>query len=272
MSTIPVLDSRIDALTCDYSDGSYQCKLTPNANGTVKADHKLNEAPELTRLLNEDAARFAVEIVSKRTFKSRLEQAAPYVASHVFSLDTAAITKRGAYARPGLIAVRDCELSTEHLTPAWRSIGPSVSVQVGQWLARTQHSDMESPLVSLLRFKTDETVRGHELRCRYVDPYYDILLHPATHAECAANESGAAAKTIMLAAWVAALSDADTRPAFRGTDTEPEPEDHMGYQLKAKLKDLDADCPAPGEDDYDPLRAATILLGADLITFDEGND
>ena len=271
MSTIPVLDSRIDALTCDYPDGSYQCKMTPTTGGTVKADHTLNEAPELERLLNEHAARFVVEIVSKRTFKSRLEQADPCGWSHQFNLDTAAITKRGAYARPGLIAVRDCELSTEHLAPAWRSVG-SVSVRAGQWLARTQHSDMESPLVSLLRFKTDETVRRHELRCRYVDPYYDILLHPATHTECAANETRPAAKTIMLAAWVAALSDAGTRPAFTGTDTDPEPEDHMGYQLKAKLKDLDAACPAPGEDDYDPLRAATILLAADLITFDDGDN
>ena len=73
---------------------------------------------------------------------------------------------------------------------------------------------------------------------------------------------------------MSALADANTRSAFGGSDDgegSGEQKEAIGYQLATKIKDLDPKCPAPGEDDYDPLRAATVLLGEDMITFSEGD-
>ena len=265
---IPVLDLRSDALTCDYPSASYRCALTPTSKGVVRVLHELEDAPELAELVSDDAARFAVEVVSKRTFRSRLEQADAGEWSQTFNLDAAGITKAEAQARPGLIAVRDCQLPVEGLGLAWRSLNAPVNVRAGQWLARAQHSELETPQNSLVKFIDAPSIGKTELRCLYVPPYYHIQIHPLTRSECAKNETGAAAKTVTLAAWVTALAHAGTQAVRNGT----EPDDHMGQQLKAVLSDLDPDCPAPGEDDYDPLRAATILSGADLITFDDRDD
>ena len=93
--------------------------------------------------------------------------------------------------------------------------------------------------------------------------------------ECQRNEAHPAAKTVMLAAFTAALADANRRSAFGGNendDGDGEAKESIGYQLEAKIKELDSDCPTPGQEDYDPLRAATILFGEDLITFDSVGD
>ena len=96
-------------------------------------------------------------------------------------------------------------------------------------------------------------------------------MNPDDFAECQSNEGQPAAKTVVLAAYVAALADANKRSAFGGIedgDEGGELKESIGYQLEAKVKALDPECPTPGEDDYDPLRAATVLLGEDMITFE----
>ncbi len=96
-------------------------------------------------------------------------------------------------------------------------------------------------------------------------------MNPDDLSECQQNEGQSAVKTVVLAAWVSALADAKGRSAFGGSEDGDGNGDEMesiGYQLAAKIKALDPECPAPGEDDYDPLRAATVLCGEELITFD----
>ena len=136
---------------------------------------------------------------------------------------------------------------------------------------RGQHAELTSPQTSLLRFVPDETLRRCEMRCRYAHPGYDIDMNPDDLSECQQNEGQSAAKTVVLAAWVAALADANRRSAFSGSEDgngNGEERESIGYQLAAKIKALDSKCPVPGEDDYDPLRAATVLNGEDMITFD----
>ena len=106
-------------------------------------------------------------------------------------------------------------------------------------------------------------------------------MNPDDLDECQRAESQPAAKTVVLAAYVAALADANKRSAFGGSedgngkgdgDGDGELKESIGYQLEAKIKALDPECPAPGEDDYDPLRAATVLLGEDMIMFESEGD
>ena len=276
MRIIPVLDSRADALSCDYPEGRYRCNMTTVRGGqAITAHHIIDGAPELDDLVANGLARFAVEIISSATFTSVLERAPEGLPSHTFDLDAATISKDGAQALPGLIAVRDCTLPVTRLSPAWQHIGGSVSVKAGQWLARGQHAELTSPQMSLLRFVPEPALRRFEMRCQYAHPGYEIRMNPDDLAECRQNEGQAAARTVMLAAYVSALADANQRSAFGGSDDEDgggELKESIGYQLEAKIKAIDPDCPAPGEEDYDPLRAATVLFGEDMITFESEGD
>ena len=272
MSVIPVLDSRADALSYDWPDGRYRCNMTTVRRGqAIRAQHIIEGAGELDDLIANGAARFAVEIVSSATFTSILERAPEGELFHTFDLDAATVAKEGAQARPGLIAVRDCTLPVVGLSPAWRDLGGTVAIRAGQWLARGQHAELTSPQTSLLRFVPNETLRPREMRCQYAHPVYEIAMNPDDLSECQQNEGQSAAKTVVLAAWVAALADASRQSAFSGSedgDGNGEERESIGYQLAAKIKALDSECPSPGEEDYDPLRAATVLLGEDMITFD----
>lgn len=276
MSIIPALDSRSDALSLDYPDGRYRCNMTTVRGGSaMTAKHVIDGAEALDELVTDGSARFAVEIVSAATFASVLELAPEGLSSHTFDLDASTVAKDGAQARPGLVAIRDCTLPIAELSPAWRDIGHSVAVRAGQWLARGQHAELTSPQTSLLRFVPDKSLSRCEMRCRYAHPGYEILMNPDDLAECQSNEGQPAAKTVVLAAYVAALADANKRSAFGGIedgDEGGELKESIGYQLEAKVKALDPECPTPGEDDYDPLRAATVLLGEDMITFEAEGD
>ena len=271
MSIIPVLDSRDDALSCDWPDADYRCVMTTVNDGqAARAVHMLTEARGLAELVAGGLAAFAVEVVSPATFTSQLHLAPEGSESHTFDIDAGAVSKEGAQARPGVVAVRDCELSLAQCRAAWHLQGESVRVAPGQWLARCQHSELTSPQTSLLRFIPDKALRRHEMRCAYAETSYEISMHPEDLAACQQDESNPAAKTVMLAAWTAALADANRRGAFGGSNDggdDGEQKESMAFQLEAKLKALDPKCPVPGEDDYDPLRAATVLLGSDMIDF-----
>ncbi len=103
-------------------------------------------------------------------------------------------------------------------------------------------------------------------------PHYEVSMHSDDLAACQDNEGHPAVKVVMLAAWTAALADAANQTAFAGGDSDDEEKEPLGLQLAAMIKDADPECPAPGEEDYDPIRAATLLAGSQLVVFDEQDD
>ncbi len=275
MNIIPTLDCRLDSLSCDYPEGMYGCTMISLRGGSaISARHDLSGAPDLDRLIIDGMASYAVEIVSSDTFTSSLTCAANGASNHEFNIDNATISLDGAQARPGIIAVHDCELATARLNGAWSDLGASVAVHAGQWLARGQHHNLASPKSSLLRFIGDDTVKSRELRCAYSHPIYQISMNHKDLKKCQQEPDHPTAKTILLAAFVAALADANGRPAFTGVheDGSEDQREAIGDQLAAQLKALDLECPTPGDDNYDPLRAASLLLGEDMIIFDLDGD
>ena len=277
MSIIPVLDARADTASCDYPLGSYACALTKLRSGSViRASHRLNGAPALSELIAAGAACFAVEIRSTATFTSQFHRAEQRESSHDVTINTDILARDGGQALPGLIATADCSLPLADCTDTWRELEHGIPVKAGQWLARAQHFDLQSPQQSLITFVADDAIQRGELRRKFVHtdyPHYEISMHSADLAACQGNEGHPAVKAVMLAAWTSALADAGTQPAFAGGETDDDEEkEPLGYQLAAMIRGADPDCPAPGEEDYDPLRAATLLSGNQLVVFDEEDD
>ncbi len=271
MNVVPVLDSRLDVLSCDWPQGKYSCQMTSVRDGSaIQVSHQIDEAEALIKLVESGSVRCAVEVTSPRTFSSSLELAPQGSWSHTLDLAPLKVAKDGAQARPGLLAVVDCKLPSTQLSAGWQAHGSDIEVRAGQWLARGQHAELSSPKTSLVKFvadqSADQSLKQGELRCRYAQTHYEVSMHPSDLTDCKQNLGHPSTKTILLAAYVCALADAAKQSAFGGaSDGDEQAKEPIGYQLEAAIKDLDPECPTPGEDDYDPLRAATILLRQEAI-------
>lgn len=277
MRIIPILDARSDVASCDYPLGGYECGLLALSSGSVlRVSHRINGAPALSALIASGAARFAVEVRSPATFTSQFHRAEPRESCHDLTIDADVLARDGGQALPVLIAAEDCSLALADCTDTWQQIANAVPVKAGQWLARAQHFDLSTPQQSLITFVADDAVKRGELRRQFVHseyPHYEISINSADLAACTGNEGDPAGNAVVLAAWTSALADAHNQPAFvgggPGSDDGKEP---LGDQLTAMIKSADPDCPAPGDDDYDPLRAATLLSGNELVVFKEDDE
>lgn len=271
MNIIPVLDTRADVLSCDWIDADYQCEVTQLAGrSNAKATHRIDGATELLDLVSVGSAKFAVEVTSPSTFRSFLNFASEGETSHTFNLGLG--DKANEQVRPGLIAVRSFVLADCNLSSVWRERKEEIFVQPGQWLARTQHSNLLSPEDGLLSFVADKSLPRSQMRCEYADPVYKVQMNPLDHRKCVSDPSQPAARAIVFAAYTAALADANQQNHYTGGEEGAESKGSLGIQLDAHLKALDPSCPTPGEEGYDPLRAASLLAGSELIQFDEGNE
>ena len=256
-------------LSCDWIDAEYRCEMTQLRGGArIKAAHRLRGADALSEFVERGTAKFAIEIVSPATLTAVLKLADAGETHHTFDLSVE-INSDGAQARPGLIAVSDCVVPVAQLSSAWQQHSESIAVRAGQWLARGQRSDLVSPQTGLMRFVPDDSVPRFQMTCQHIHPFYEIRMNKTDLEECQSNEGQPAAKTIMLSAYVAALADANHQIAFTGG--EDDTKEGIGYQLHDQIKALDPSCPTPGEEGYDPLRAATVLIGSEMIVFESEN-
>ena len=273
MSTaVPVLDARRGVESCDYPAAVYECRLTRRTSGgEATARHHLSGAPALEHLIRDGKARFAVEVRSAAAFASCLHIAEAGHTDHTVPIDGDDLAASGRQALPGLLAVEACPLPLSDCGEVWQRLGRRrVEAPAGHWLARAQHCDLLAPQHSLLRFveAAEGTLERGRMRLDFRGGdgpiRYEVSLHKDDIAACRRDASQPAARAATLAAWTAALADAGTNPAFTGDDNgarEP-----VGVQLAAFLGE--AGCSAPGDDDYDPVRAATELAGHEFLNFD----
>ena len=267
MSGVPVLDARPDVASCDYPAAAYECRVTSHSRGAVAiVRHELRGAPALEELIQHGKARFAVEVRSPAAFTGRLHIAEKGERRHEVPVGGEELAAADCQVLPGLLAVEACSLSLRDCGESWRRLGKSRRVPAGLWLARAQHHDVRTPQQSLLTFVEDidgTLERGHmRIGFRHDgSPLYEVSMHKDDLAACLSDASRPAAQAVVLAAWTAALADAGTQHAFSGNDAgEREP---LGAQLADLLHNVK--CPAPGEDNYDPLLAATSLQGHELL-------
>ena len=271
MTRVPVLDLRADAVNCDYETGSYVCTVRGHGRRDVLVvDHRLDGCPPLEALITSGKARFCVEVCSTSSFKSELHAADAGACSQRIDLDSGMFAHGAPQVLPGIVAFSGCDLPTDACTEPWRRLGGSLPAAAGQHLAHGQHINLQSARHSIISFVADPSMQRGHLRRRYVhvgQPRYEIGLHPDDLALCKAQERSPAAAAVMLASWTAVLADAARQQAFAGDELgRREP---VGDQLAQMIRSEDPECPAPGEEGYDPLQVATLLHGNELVRFDD---
>lgn len=281
---VPVLDRRppgnLDWPAADYWADVTQAKLSRRQGRAVRevtATNHLAHAPELAALVESGAARWCLEVRGTQTFyvETFLAEERSNEVGAVFPDDAVRVSTLKAL--PGLVAVRDCELQPGGLHPLWRRHG-SINVPRGTWLARAQHVDLQAGLASIVRFVGEESVGPNRMRLRFVNdglPHWVAEINPAD-LQRHETQPDASTRAVILAALVGALADAAKRPEFGGGREADEdlastnPTHVAGVHMGRRLLSLDVDCKLPGDDDFDPAYAASLLVG-DVLLAPEGD-
>ena len=249
---LPLLDVSGDEPSLDWPDAEYSATVT-GSGGHWRVQHELVGAPGVTELIGRGDAKYAAEVRCPRTLFSDLACSSDPMTDLQFS---EAMVSAPVFVVPGVIAVADCGLSTKDAAVIWSNAYSEVPVRRGAWLVRGRavREDLAS---SLLVFETVDGLADHEMGIR---PYPDqdgntrlrISIPPV-------QEPRLSEEAFVAQAWQAALAYLPSCDEF-SLDSEAATSNAFVGELEVKLSGM----PLWGEDDrrdWDPLRAATRLLG-----------
>ena len=257
LSTAPILDLRSGDPNLDWPTAVYEAEAS-GGGGHWRIEHRLDGAKAVCDLIDAGNAAWAAEVRCPRTLYSHLSYSYTNVTKVQFD-DWQ--THEPVFVVPGIIALNDCYLSTVEAATIWQRAGSSVRVRRGTWLVRgrAQKADVMS---SLLLFIEDDALDDHELR---IGPYTDQDGNTRIRISMSSKQLPHTRDEAFVAqAWQAAMAYLPKCDAFLIGEAG-EPEGVFGQELIAKLQNL----PLWNDPDWDPLRAATSLLGMPLPAFVE---
>ena len=261
LSTAPILDLRTGEPNLDWPSATYVAEAS-GGGGSWRIQHRLDGAEAIHDLINAGAAAWAAEVRCPRTLYSHLAQSSSDLTRVEFD-DLQ--TREPVFVVPGVIALEDCNLSTVGTAAIWQRAGTHVPVDRGTWLVRgrAQKADVTS---SLLLFVADGTLDDHELRIR---PYTDQDGNTRLRIRMPSKQLPRTREEAFIAqAWQAAMAYLPSCDAFR-IEEDGEPGGVYGRELATKLGHI----PLWNDRDWDPLMAATALLGMPLpVTDNDAND
>lgn len=260
LSTSPIHDLRSGEPTLDWPFAVYEAEAS-GGGGSWRIEHRLEGADGIHDLINAGSAAWAAEVRCPRTLYSYLARSSSNVTMVQFDNSH---TRDPVFVVPGVIVLEDCDLSTVGTAAIWQRAGTHVRVSCGAWLVRgrAQKADVTS---SLLLFVPDDALDDHELR---IGPYTDQDGNTRIRISMSSKQLPHTADEAFVAqAWQAAMSYLPSCDAFHiGEDDQPS--SVYGRELVAKLGCL----PLWNDPSWDPLKAATSLLGMPLPVFDDRAD
>lgn len=250
---VPILTQ--DQSTFDWPEATY----TPTVNvtrTTATVRNSVKGADALSHLVAQQKARWAIEARCPRTLMARTTIASDSGDSVTAKWDEADIDlELGVAIIPGLVAVDNCELHSEHLTDVWKDTAANglVAIPAGAWLARGNVHWLRPRIASLLRFhRADEHVEDGQM----------IIQRPTT--------SDALIFHVYLAEdvyprwrdrdiWHIALVGACAQLPDTGADWDDEsPAKQDLHSLRSQLQEAGVDL-WDGDGQYDPAFAATVI-------------
>lgn len=272
---VPVLDQR-EFHNLDWPAARYEAVVDlvrfvgggTERVGEFVAEHTLSGARGLEELVQEGSARWCLEVRSPVTYLVDLFVAEARSSRVEATIPKASLIAKQLVGLPGLVAINDCKLQPEGLHEAWEAREP-IFVPAGTWLVRGQHVPLVSPLSSIVSFEPDKTVQPRLMKIAFATspvPHWVVSLNPDDLERYQQDETASEAQSVTLAGLTAALADARRQPAFAGDPDDEQAVLHpAGDYLVRLLRQADPECLAPGDDGYDPLYAATLLAGDELL-------
>ena len=252
LTRLPVLLE--DASTLDWTQARYEVKVDVK-HARAFIGHRLDNAPELDRLLIDGAAEWVTELRCPRTLLSRLQHSRE--PEQVIDLDTAVVIG-DAYLVPGLVAVRDSELEASGLDPLVWPEDTSVPVPAGWWLVRGDPQTTTPLTASLVRFRRDPDGRLGAGQMSVEEgsdggkPFFRVTLARDLYDERRTD------RDVQIAGLIGACGMLPRSSLGADGDNSNH---SVAAQLRARFED--AEIPDWTSDFFDPSRAATVLEAFD---------
>ncbi len=238
-----------DASRMDWTRARYSAEIN------VKRDrafirHQLEDAQELHGVVEDGLAEWVTELRCPRALQSRQERSRE--PEQVVDLEADDIIG-DVYLFPGLVAVRDLELSASGLNCFVWQEDERICIPAGWWLARGDPQTTTPLTASLVRFRRDPDGRLAPGQMSVEEdsdggkPYFRIILAQDLYER---RED----RDVQIAGLIGACGMLPRSTMREGGENETS---LVASQLRARFED--ADIAYWMEDDFDPARAATVL-------------
>lgn len=235
-----------DGVTLDWQSASYEPQVKVSQDGAMVI-HEVRGAEDLETAAARGDARWAIEVRCPSTLYAMVTLSNER--EMVASWDTAQVDRElGLFVIPGLLAVRDFQLSADGLVDLWGT--EPVGVPAGTWLARGLVNPLKPLIASLIKFrKRDDLPAG----CMQVaePPDHDSITFTAWLA--ADIYPRRVEREIWHAALIAAFAKLPEVAKRLGDDSD------AWVLLDELAQKVGEAAPVWTADDYDPARAASVF-------------
>ena len=248
LTRLPVLLE--DASRLDWTLARYTVDINVKRQRAF-IKHRLHDAPELDRLLNDGAAEWVTELRCPRTLLSR--QQGSRESEQAIDLDAGDVIG-DAYLVPGLVAVRNFELQASGLDPLVWPQDTNIPVPAGWWLVRGDPQTTTPLTASLVRFRRDPDgllAPGQMTVEEASDggkPYFRVILARDLYDKRRTD------RDIQVAGLIGACGMLPRSSMGTDRDNSTHP---VALQLRARFEE--AGVQDWTSEHFDPARAATVL-------------
>ena len=257
MSQVPLPILLEDGSRHDWQDAGYRPRVSAGS-GRATVEHRLEDAPTLRKLIDNDDAAWAVELRCPKTLMARVDTSPAPSQVVRWSRDE---VDDAVYIVPGVVALRELSLDRSALTSLWADAG-ELRVPAGWWLAKGDARRAQTLTQSLLKFIRDDGLTEGRME---VGPdrssgrlRFSVKMAPDLFERARSNRDVQIAALVGACSWFPRVFGNGI-----GVSDDGEPiggdEELLAQELRHKLQSAKSDVVLWDDDAFDPATAATVL-------------
>lgn len=238
-----------DGSSLDWRSGKYSSKVQIRHGGAT-VENYLEEAPELTKLIEDGSATWALEVRCPRSLYAKT-----FISQHS-SFDVAwkpNDVHGPLFLMAGMLAIEPIQLPCSGLIDIWGQA--AITVPQGAWLVRGQMSRSENLAASIVVFRLDDTLQdGHMLHMSVQEdvsegePRFIVSLPQALYERAYLD------RNIQVAGLIAACALLPQSASF-----QEGAENRVAQELRQRLRAAHVPLWDGDEEGWDPALAATAI-------------
>lgn len=238
-----------DGSSLDWRSGKYGSKVQIRHGGAT-VENYLAEAPELTKLIEDGSATWALEVRCPRSLYAKT-----FISQHSsFEVAWNPNDVHGPmFLMAGMLTIEPIQLPCSGLIDIWGQA--AIPVPQGAWLVRGQMSRSENLAASLVVFRLNDTLQdGHMLRMSVQEdvsegePRFIVSLPQALYERVHSD------RNIQVAGLIAACAVLPQSASF-----QEGAENRVAQELRQRLRAAHVPLWDGDEEDWDPALAATAI-------------